>query len=164
MMNLRIERSPNQPFSVVHVLHSRTESDVIPNGFCYEWRSLQRTFPIKKQFLKKEKALATLFAYSIQLWVNFFCFFTKNAIKFVIKLPEEELKKLSDEDIIKKFKLSANISVNNLVLFNPQFNIKRYNNECEVLEEFYHVRYKYYQMRKASLLKKMNQDYDKFNN
>ena len=87
-----------------------------------------------------------------------------NAIKFVIKLPEEELKKLSDEDIIKKFKLSANISVNNLVLFNPQFNIKRYNNECEVLEEFYHVRYKYYQMRKASLLKKMNQDYDKFNN
>ena len=86
-----------------------------------------------------------------------------NTIDFVIKLPED-LNKLSDDDIIKKFKLSANISCNNFVLFDPELNIKKYDNECQILEDFYHIRYKYYQMRKNNMLERITRESEKYKN
>ena len=50
---------------------------------------------------------------------------------------------------MKKFKLTTSLSANNMVLFDANMRIKRYADECQIMEEYYPIRYKLYQKRKA---------------
>ena len=79
-------------------------------------------------------------------------------VKFVLKVPN--LKKIMDEDggIEKKFKLTSTISANNMVLFNAQSRLKKYANECEILQEYFPVRYELYGKRKTHQLGVMRKD------
>jgi DNA gyrase/topoisomerase IV subunit A len=63
---------------------------------------------------------------------------------------------LSQDEIEKKYKLTANISCGNFVLFDKDYHIKKYNNEVEILEEFYQHRLLVYKQRKESMIKKLN--------
>lgn len=47
---------------------------------------------------------------------------------FELSIPD--LKKMTDAEIEKEFKLSANLSCSNFVLFDKDYKIKRYENEC----------------------------------
>jgi len=71
---------------------------------------------------------------------------------------------MSDEEIEKKFKLDSNLNCTNMVLFDKNYNIKKYDNECEILDEFYQYRYLMYNKRRDYMLKKIKQEYDKFHN
>ncbi|CDW84992.1 dna topoisomerase 2 [Stylonychia lemnae] len=71
---------------------------------------------------------------------------------------------LKHEDIEKRFKLKQNLSCNNMVLFNSQGKLQRYQNECEILDEFYNLRYELYRKRKENMLKQMNQKFEKLSN
>ena len=65
-----------------------------------------------------------------------------------------------DEDggIEKKFKLTSTISANNMVLFDAQSRLKKYANECEILQEYFPVRFELYAKRKAHQLSVMRKD------
>ena len=60
------------------------------------------------------------------------------------------LKQLLDEEgaIEKKFKLTNTMSANNMVLFDSESRIRKYADECQVLEEYFPVRLEIYSKRK----------------
>ena len=81
-----------------------------------------------------------------------------NRISFVIKLTPEsfnQIKRLSNDDLIKLFKLTSNLPTTNMVLFDSKNKIKKYNNVEEIINEFYDVRLDFYNQRKNYLLAKV---------
>jgi DNA topoisomerase-2 len=58
-----------------------------------------------------------------------------NTVHFVLTITD--LKKLSDEEIMKDFRLTTSMSCSNFVLFDRDYKIRRYANEIEILEEFF---------------------------
>ena len=48
-----------------------------------------------------------------------------------------------------------------MVLFDRDNNIKKYEDECEILNEFYEYRLRMYHKRKESMLRNIQQEYDK---
>ena len=81
-----------------------------------------------------------------------------NRISFVLKLSDESfnyIKRLSNDDLIKIFKLTSNLPTTNMVLFDSKNKIKKYNNVEEIINEFYDVRLDYYKQRKNYLLAKV---------
>ena len=81
-----------------------------------------------------------------------------NRISFVLKLSDESfnyIKRLSNDDLIKIFKLTSNLPTTNMVLFDSKNKIKKYNNIEEIINEFYEVRLDYYKQRKNYLLSKV---------
>ena len=55
-------------------------------------------------------------------------------------------------------KLTSNISCNNFVLFDKDHKIKRYENEIEILEEFYQTRLELYKQRKTHMIRILEKD------
>jgi DNA topoisomerase-2 len=81
-----------------------------------------------------------------------------NRISFVLKLSDDSfnyIKRLSNDDLIKLFKLTSNLPTTNMVLFDSKNKIKKYNNVEEIINEFYEVRLDYYKQRKNYLLAKV---------
>lgn len=66
----------------------------------------------------------------------------------ILKVPEAEL--------IKKFKLTSTLNATNLVLFDKDYKLKKYENECEILQEFFEMRLQLYHKRKENMLKNIN--------
>ena len=85
-------------------------------------------------------------------------FHKDNAVKFVLTVPG--LKQIMDSEggIAKKFKLQTSVSMNNMVLFDQNSRIKKYQDEREILEEFFPVRYRLYAKRKAHQLGVMRKE------
>ncbi|CCH61411.1 hypothetical protein TBLA_0E03570 [Henningerozyma blattae CBS 6284] len=84
-----------------------------------------------------------------------------NFIKFIIKLTPEEMQKTRKIGFYERFKLISPISLNNMVAFDPQGRIKKYENPQEILKEFYYVRLEYYQKRKDYMCEKLQWDVEK---
>ena len=81
-----------------------------------------------------------------------------NKISFVLKLTQESFKEIrynSNDDLIKIFKLSTSIPTTNMVLFDSNNKIKKYNNIEEIINEFYDIRLDFYKKRKTFLLAKL---------
>ena len=64
----------------------------------------------------------------------------------------------SEGGIEKKFKLTSSISANNMVLFDHQSRIRKFQDEVEILNEYFPVRLNIYRKRKAHQLKVMRKD------
>ena len=62
----------------------------------------------------------------------------ENRVHFRLSVPK--LPKLSEEVLIKKFKLQSSISTANLVLFDAEGKIQRYQDELHILKDYYKVR------------------------
>lgn len=52
----------------------------------------------------------------------------------------------------KAFKLSASVATSNMVCFDVEGKIKKYDSPEEILEDFFDIRLRYYQKRKAHLV------------
>ena len=92
---------------------------------------------------------------------------TDNKILFIIKLSDDSFNNIKDksyEDLLKIFKLSSTLSVSNMVLFDSNNKIKKYNNVEEIFDEFYKVRLEYYEKRKKYLLHKIGYTLEKNEN
>ena len=63
----------------------------------------------------------------------------------------KELEKAEAQGLEEYFKLTSKISTNNMICFDFEGKIKKYNNPEEILEDFYPVRLSYYQKRKVCL-------------
>ena len=58
--------------------------------------------------------------------------------------------------IYKTFKLCKPVSLNNMVLYNTDFKLTRYESPLDIVKEFFNYRLVYYSKRKTSLLEKYN--------
>ena len=75
-------------------------------------------------------------------------------------LTVPKLREIVDAEggVEKKFKLATTMSANNMVLFDAESRIKRYADECQILEDFYPVRLALYGKRKQHQLAVMRKD------
>ena len=69
-------------------------------------------------------------------------------VHFIINMSAEQMKK-AVADGLSQFKLTASIATSNMVCFDPDGSIKKYNTPEEILEEFYAIRFQFYQKRKV---------------
>ncbi|KAK2461741.1 hypothetical protein APHAL10511_006204 [Amanita phalloides] len=85
-------------------------------------------------------------------------------VHFVITMGSKELEKAEQQGLIEFFKLSGKISTSNMICFDFDGKIKRYETPEDILEEFYPIRLAYYQKRKDHLAGELQNVLDKFNN
>ncbi|KAK2749405.1 DNA topoisomerase 2 [Myotisia sp. PD_48] len=85
-------------------------------------------------------------------------------VHFIIQMDEKFMKNCLDEGLEEKFKLSKFISTTNLVAFDPEGRITKYNSVEEIMRAFYAVRIKLYEQRKQLLLSQLQKELDKLTN
>jgi DNA topoisomerase-2 len=73
---------------------------------------------------------------------------TESNVHFTLNMTRTQMKALEDEGLEKALKLRSSLSTNNIVFFDPEGKIKKYNTELELMTEFAELRLKYYQKRK----------------
>ena len=73
---------------------------------------------------------------------------------------KEEVDKIEKKEggVEKLLKLTGSISCNNFVLFDKDHKIKRYENEIQILEEFYQVRLDLYKQRKGHMMRLLEKE------
>lgn len=68
-----------------------------------------------------------------------------DSVHFEIIVNSNKLQKMFNQNTIEKiFKLNKSIPLKNFVLFDHENKIKKYDNELEILTEFFDLRLKYY--------------------
>merc|ERR1712228_368236 len=82
---------------------------------------------------------------------------TETTVHFIITVTEDQMGKLERTGLEKAFKLRANLSTSNMVFFDRDGKIQKFNTEQEIIETFAEIRLEYYHKRKAHLLKKLRQ-------
>lgn len=89
---------------------------------------------------------------------------THRQVHFIIQLDEKHAKKAIEEGLEDKFKLTKTIAATNLVAFDPEGRITKYNSTDDILKEFYYVRLKYYEQRKQHMLNDLQKQLDRLSN
>ncbi|KAK9768521.1 DNA topoisomerase 2 [Basidiobolus ranarum] len=82
---------------------------------------------------------------------------THSSVHFTIELSEEKMREAEAVGLEKKFKITNYISTSNMVCFDKDLKIKKYQSPEEIIEEFFEVRLIYYVKRKEWLLSQLNQ-------
>lgn len=85
-------------------------------------------------------------------------------VHFVIQMDEKHMKSALDEGLIERFKLSKTIGTTNLVAFDTNGKIRRYEKVEDILEEYYHYRLGMYTQRKEHWLGVYHTEYRKIRN
>ncbi|KAG2660852.1 hypothetical protein PVAP13_1KG463700 [Panicum virgatum] len=85
-------------------------------------------------------------------------------VYFVLKLTEENMTKVMEEGLVKKFKLTTTIGTSNMHLFDSDGKIRKYDTPEQILEEFYKLRLEFYDKRKKALLQNMKLNFKKLEN
>ncbi|CAM8927292.1 unnamed protein product [Rhodiola kirilowii] len=86
------------------------------------------------------------------------------SVHFEVILSEENMKMALQEGLIKKFKLTTNLSTSNMHLFDANGVIKKYGTPVHILEDFYHLRLEFYENRKRVLLDNLESELLKLDN
>ncbi|OAA65714.1 DNA topoisomerase 2 [Niveomyces insectorum RCEF 264] len=76
-------------------------------------------------------------------------------VHFVIQMDEKHMKAALDEGLIERFKLSKTMGTTNLVAFDVNGQIRRYEKVEDILEEFYNYRIKVYTQRKYRFVREI---------
>ncbi len=88
----------------------------------------------------------------LQLINDYKEYHTDCTVRFVVKMSSKQYQHAIDQGGLHKFfKLQKTISLNNMVLFDSNGCLKRYESALEILKEFYQVRLRYYVKRKEYL-------------
>ena len=74
---------------------------------------------------------------------------TDSTVHFVISLSAENMAIAEAEGLEKRFKLSTTITTSNMVCFDREGRIRRYNMVDEILRDFFPLRLEYYMKRKV---------------
>ncbi|KAJ8497151.1 hypothetical protein ONZ51_g645 [Trametes cubensis] len=85
-------------------------------------------------------------------------------VHFVITMSEKEMEKAEKQGFHEFFKLTTKINTGNMVCFDFDGKIKKYNSPEEIIEDFYPKRLAYYQKRKDFLANELQTQLDRLNN
>jgi DNA topoisomerase-2 len=89
---------------------------------------------------------------------------TPTNVHFVIKMDDKYMQGCVDKGLEETFKLSKTIATSNLVAFDGQGRIHKYESVLDIMEEFYHIRLNFYEKRKQNQLDQMQKSLDKLSN
>ena len=70
-------------------------------------------------------------------------------VHFVVTMSEKDMEKAEQQGLLEFFKLTGKINTGNMVCFDFDGKIKKYNSPEEIIEDFYPVRLAWYQKRKV---------------
>lgn len=73
-------------------------------------------------------------------------------VHFVVTMSQSELERAEQQGLLEYFKLTSKISTSNMICFDFEGKIKKYESPEEILEDFYPIRLTYYQKRKVRAL------------
>lgn len=85
-------------------------------------------------------------------------------VHFVITMNPKDLEKAEAQGLEEFFKLTSKISTGNMICFDFEGKIKKYNSPEEILEDYYPIRLAYYQKRKDFLANQLQLEYEKLSN
>jgi DNA topoisomerase-2 len=89
---------------------------------------------------------------------------TPEKVHFIIKMDDKGMKMSLEKGLEETFKLSKHLGTTNLVAFDGQGRIHKYESPLDIMEEFYHIRLAFYEKRKQYLLNEMQRELDKLSN
>jgi DNA topoisomerase-2 len=75
---------------------------------------------------------------------------TPTTVHFVIKMDDKYMKATLEKGLEETFKLTRTMATTNLVAFDAQGRIHKYETVMDIMEDFYHYRLKFYEKRKVS--------------
>ncbi|CAR24961.1 DNA topoisomerase 2 [Lachancea thermotolerans CBS 6340] len=82
-------------------------------------------------------------------------------IKFTVELTDEEMQNTRRIGFYERFKLVSTISLANMVAFDPNGRIKKYEDVRDILSDFYYVRLEYFQKRKDHMSERLQWQVEK---
>jgi len=126
-----------------------------------EWLKITE-LPLKKWTSDYKAFLTDLLKSEEPLITDLKEYHTETTVHFEVKCPT--LQTLTDQEVVKRFKLAGSISMNNLVLFNKDRRICRYGKVEEIMEEHFGVRKEHYSKRKDYLLGKLTRECEMISN
>ncbi|ESK98132.1 dna topoisomerase ii [Moniliophthora roreri MCA 2997] len=85
-------------------------------------------------------------------------------VHFIIQMDPKELEKAEAKGLIEYFKLTTKVTTTNMICFDFDGKIKRYDSPEAILEEFYPKRLEYYQKRKDHLAAELQNAFEKLSN
>jgi len=83
---------------------------------------------------------------------------SEKTVHFQLSLSAEGSLQADKDNLEKAFKLRSSISLNNMMLFNADGKIKKYDSALDILREFADVRLSIYETRKAYLLARLTRE------
>ncbi|KAH3949666.1 DNA topoisomerase [Parastagonospora nodorum] len=89
---------------------------------------------------------------------------TPDRVHFIIKMEDKHMLNAVQKGLEETFKLYSKQSTSNLVAFDAQGRIHKYASVLDIMEEFYHVRLRYYEKRKQHQLEVMEKELSRMNN
>ncbi|ODQ54837.1 type II DNA topoisomerase [Saitoella complicata NRRL Y-17804] len=89
---------------------------------------------------------------------------TDGTVHFIVKLTDKGMAEALKEGLEEKFKLTTSVSTSNMVAFDTEGRIRKYNNVDEILREFYHLRLELYQKRKDYLANELMRQFERLSN
>ncbi|KAL9131448.1 MAG: hypothetical protein Q9217_000596 [Psora testacea] len=89
---------------------------------------------------------------------------THKDVHFIIRMEEKQMKAALEEGLEEKFRLTKSIATSNLVAFDAEGRITKYASVEDIMKEFYAIRMRFYEKRKAHQLSELRSDYDKYTN
>ncbi|KIJ32068.1 hypothetical protein M422DRAFT_185076 [Sphaerobolus stellatus SS14] len=89
---------------------------------------------------------------------------TTTTVSFTLTMSEKEVEKAQEQGLLGYFKLVTKVSTNNMMCFDPEGKIKRYESPEAIIEDFYPVRLAYYQKRKDYVAGELTSQLDKISN
>ncbi len=72
-------------------------------------------------------------------------------VHFIVSMSAKDLEKAEAQGLIEFFKLTSKLNTSNMICFDFEGKIKKYDTAEDILEDFYPVRLAYYQKRKVML-------------
>jgi DNA topoisomerase-2 len=72
-------------------------------------------------------------------------------VHFVITMSAKDLEKAEEQGLAEFFKLTGKINTSNMICFDLDGKIRKYNSPEEIIEEYYPARLAYYQKRKVCM-------------
>ena len=91
---------------------------------------------------------------------NYYNYSTESTVKFILELVPSKYDKMVSNgvtDILKKLKLSSNLSETNMYLFNKDGQITKFKSTNEILDYYYNIRLEYYDLRKQKMIETLLQ-------
>ncbi|KJE90404.1 DNA topoisomerase II [Capsaspora owczarzaki ATCC 30864] len=89
---------------------------------------------------------------------------TDTSVHFTVTLSEENMAAAEAMGLAKKFKIDSTISTANMVFFDAEGRIKKYDSPQAILRDFYDLRLKYYQKRKSWLVERLTEEWTRLDN
>jgi DNA topoisomerase II len=80
----------------------------------------------------------------------------ESTVDFIVKLKHL----IPEQEIVKKFQLSAKLSLSNIYLHDKDGKLKKYKGVGQIIDEYYELRLRYYDLRKQSILRILKDEID----